>query len=206
MTVLPDQNEFTTTMDLNAANGIQLHPDVRDRYWGYEVRMTQGRSGGISIVRLAAYAASLWFAVVGVMMLIWPIANLTSVSGVHSALAVTAFCLSAIAAHICALHCPVRVQIDTSTGELREVVDRRFGGEVVLACYGLDAVARVEVVASDKVSSLGQGHVCINGYGVVPIGGGALSALRPLRDRLAAECGLDNDDARPAVWTGPIAA
>lgn len=206
MTVLPDPNEFTTTMGMNSANGIQLHPDVRDRFWGYEVRMTQGRNGVSAVIRLGSYAVSLWFAVAGVMMLIWPVANLAAVNGAQSAIAITAFCLSAIAAHICATHCPVRVQVDTAAGELREVVDRRFGGEVVLARYGLDAVAQVEVVSSDRTPSLGQVHVRINGYGVVPVGDGALSALRPLRDRLAAECGLDNCDARPAVWSGPLAA
>ena len=206
MTALPDPEEFLTTLGVNAENGVQLHPDVRERFWGYEVRMTQTRTFGMSVVRSAACVAGLGFGLLGVSLLIWP--SLMQGIGLegHSVAALACFCLAVIAAHVYALHRPVRVQIDTSAGELREVIDRRFGGEAVLARYGLDAVAGVDVVASQTDPSFGQVHVRVKGYGVLPVGDGAVSALRPLRDQLAVDCGLETPDVRPAVWNGPLPA
>lgn len=206
MTALPDPNEFITTMGMNTDSGAQLHPDIRERFWGYEVRATKLTNLRATCIRLVAIGMALVFALFGIAALVLPMPAYSGVMGSQWAVAVTSLSLAAIAAHVCSLHRSVRVQIDTSTGEIREVVDSRFGAELVLARYGMDAVSAVEVIASARNPALGQVHVRVKGQGVVPVGDGAISALRPLRDMLSADCGLDRDDAPAAVWSGPLVA
>ena len=110
-------------------------------------------------------------------------------------------------ARIAARGTQVRVQIDTSTGELREVVDGAFGGNLVLSTYGLDAVEAVEVVESTENRGFGQVQIQVRGANVISAGDGAVSALAVLRDRIANDCAIEvSGPVREAVWGGPLAA
>lgn len=204
MTALPDPNEFITTLGVSSANGMPLHPDVRERYWGYEVRTTQVTNARATCIRMVSIGMGLVFGVFGIAALVLPMPAYSGVAGAQWAIAVTSLCLAALAAHVSSLHRVVRVQVDTAAGELREVVDGRLGAEVILARYGMDAVAAVEIVVSERDRTLGQVQVRVNGHGVVPIGDGAVSVLGPLRDQLMMDCGLAGRNAPPAVWSGPL--
>ncbi len=206
MTILPDPNEFTTTLGTSAENGALLHPDVRDRFWGYEVRMTQVGDTLSMAIRFVSGLICMALAFLTVALLVVPSAFGALTDELRWPLAVSGLCCAVIAAHIYSAFRPIRVQVDTTAGEIREVIERRFGGEEVLSCYGMDAVASVEVVASGQDATLGQVHVRVNGYGVVPVGDGAVSALRPLRDRLAVDCGIEVADSSDAFWSGPLKA
>lgn len=206
MTALPDPNEFITTMGVNTESGVQLHPEIHDRYWGYEVRTTQITDRAAKRIRVAASIFALTLMFLGLTEVASPLVGLEIGSSPYGLISSVALTLAVLVTYWGSLHRPVRVQVDTATGELREVTKGWFGAEVILARYGMDAIAAVDVVASKKSPSLGQVHVRLNGNGVIPVGDGAVSALRPLRDRLAAECGLDDINSRPAIWTGPISA
>jgi len=115
--------------------------------------------------------------------------------------------LGVFLARIAARGTRVRVQVDTANGELREVIDGAFGAVHTIANYGIDSVRLVNVVSSTKEPSFGQVQLTIEGRGVIPVGDGAVLTLRSLRDRLAHDCGVSDDDAaRVAIWTGPLAA
>ena len=122
-------------------------------------------------------------------------------------ISVLLMCVAFMLARVAARGTRVRIQVDTAVGELREVVDGSFGAGGVLAQYGLDAVEAVEIISSQVNRSFGQIQIRIKGIGPVPAGDGALSALTPLRNRIAQDCGLEESGpVRAAVWSGPLAA
>ena len=199
MTTLPDPNEFATIMGGKIARDIQVRPDVQERHWGYEVRPAQINDTINTVIRLGSYLVSLAFGVVGILALVSPMQDLGLNHRIQGFFAIGSLALAALAAHISSSHRPVRIQVDTAAGELREIVQRPFRGCQVLARYGFDTIAAVEIVTSTKDSSIGQLHARVNGYGVVPVAQGSISTLRSLRDRLAMDCGLGHMNAWPAA-------
>lgn len=68
-------------------------------------------------------------------------------------------------------------------------------------------VDAVDNVSSRSEPSFGQVHVQIKDVGVISAADGAVLTLRPLRGRLASDCGIvEQDNARVAVCGGALAA
>jgi len=199
MTTLPDPNEFVTIMGGKIANDIPRRPNVEEQHWGYEVRPAQISNRVNTIIRLSSYLVSLAFGIVGILALVWPMQDLGLSHKAQGFFAVGSLALAALAAHISSSHRSVRIQIDTTVGELREIIESPSRGGQVLARYGFDSIAAVEIVTSAKKSSSGQLQARVNGYGAVLVADGSISTLRSLGDRLAMDCGLDHTNARTAA-------
>lgn len=205
MTALPSPKDFSTTMGTSAANGEPMHPDIYSRFWGYEVRMRCTGRASARLARIASVLSAVVASTIGLGLGLWAIEMLgTDRFWPLLAMAAAFLAVGFFAGHLFVRFRDIRVQVDTTAGELREVTPARFVKETVLARYGMDAVKAVEVVASQSDPAFGQVHVAIAGYGIVPVGDGAVSALRPLRDRLAVDCGLEHGSVRDAEWNGPL--
>jgi len=184
MTALPTQDEFATTSGANGQNGSMMHPDVHDKFWGYEVRMIETGRFRVRAVRTLAAVGAVAFSTIGLGAIMWAVrAGETGTSKPYVFYSLLFLALGFLTAHVFSQFRDVRVQVDTQAGELREVAP---------------TITSIDVVASTENPEFGQIHVEIEGAGIVPVGDGAVSSLRLLRNRLALDCGLDvvqGDDA-----------
>lgn len=207
MTALPNPTDFSGPAYRLPITQV-LHPNVTEHFWGYEVRPNEKVISSMVILRgiCGLLMVALAAASVGIWML--PASMyLPEPFGMKVAATVVLLCLALLCGRIAAQGSDVRMQIDTAGGELREVVDGPFGRVVTLTAFGLDAVKGVEIVQSAVEPSLGQIQLTLKDGSVLPVGDGALTALRPLRTRLANDCGAPvTSTVQPAVWSGPITA
>lgn len=208
MTAIPDPTGFAKIAKSAHQSPAFIRPSVRDHYWGYEILKSEQivdlgvlARGAAILAMLAAFAAC---------ALVWlvPAMAFAGSAMVAKALASVMFvCFGFAMMRFAARGTLVRVQVDTSTGELREVVDGMFSSVIELSRYGFDAVEAVRVVPSKAEPTFGQIQVTLKQGKTIPVGDGAIMALHPLRERLASDCGLELEKAsRPAIWTGPLAA
>lgn len=206
MTVQPQTADFMTARAPVAQANVFMRPNVTEHFWGFEVRPNEQVFGVAVLLRAMSgfFAGAAFISALGVWLLpamAFVISALTAKAIVSVFLTICAVSLARVALR----GTQVRVQIDSSAGELREVVDGAFGRGLALATYGLDSVKAVEVVESAEQNGFGQVQIHVNGAGNIPVGDGALSALAVLRDRIATECGLETSGpAREAVWGGPL--
>lgn len=200
MTARPNPLEFTALQAQVDVGHVGLHPNIEECYWGYELRMNETALSLAVIWRALAGFGSIvaLIAALGVLMM-------SAGAGITTLLISGLFVAVAVAcANTGRRDTQVRVQIDTRNGELREVVDGRLGKVDVLAQYGLDAVRAVRLVGSGADNGFGQIHAEVEGYGSIPLADGAIAPLRALRDRIAADCGLETGHRREAEWSGPL--
>lgn len=196
MTACPNPIDFAALSTGSNQASISVRPNVTEHFWGYEVRpngrivdvavLLRAVCGPLTIATLIA-AVGIWLLPATAFFALTFAAKMT----VSPLLGVGAFVLARLAARgTC-----VRIQIDTASGELREVVDGPFRNDIVLAHYGFDAIEAVDVVKSRSSASFGRVQISIDGIGPVAAGDGSLQLIAALRSRLASDCGLET--ARP---------
>ncbi|MCW1951103.1 MAG: hypothetical protein KIH44_007035 [Octadecabacter sp.] len=208
MTVQPHTTDFINPSARVTPTNLFMRPNVTEHFWGYEVRANEQVFDIAVLMRALSgfFAAAAFIAALGVWLLP-SMVFAASAFGTKLTVSVALMCCVLLLARVAARGTQVRIQFDTSAGEVREVVDGAFGTGLVLARYGLDAVEAVEVVGSREHRSFGQVQIRISGIGAVAAGDGAISALSVLRDRIANDCGLESaGPLREAVWGGPWAA
>lgn len=204
MTALPDHTDFATHTSASTGT-VVMRPKVVEHFWGYEVASNEHVINVAVLMRAASGLLTVGTLIASVGVWFVPAMAIAGASiAAKFAASVLLLALAFVLARIAARGTQVRVQIDTSNGELREVVDGPFGSVMTLANYGIDAV---KVMPSRNEPSFGQVQVYIKSFGAIPVGDGALMTLHPLRDRLAGDCGVEQGDVpRDAVWAGPLAA
>lgn len=199
MTISPDRNDFVSTHPVSTTPAGFGRPKVSEYYWGYEVAMTE-HVVDLSVLARGV-AALLIFPFLMAAFGVWLVPATALIGGPVLAKAAASLALlasGAILAKFASRGTRVRVQVDTSTGELREVVSGPFGAIVTLSHYGVDTVRTVQVVASNIEPRIGQVQITLSDGVTFAAGDGAVAALVALRDRLACDCGLERD-FRPAV-------
>lgn len=206
MTVYPTHTDFIPrTAPLNR---VMIRPNVTEHYWGYEVR-TNEQVVNIAVL-LRAVCGVLTIATVGAALGVWLVPAMAFVGStflMKATVSVLLVCVAVVLARVAARGTRIRVQIDRARGELREVVDGPLGSVFVVARYGLDAIEGIDIVPSTTEPSFGQVQVLIKDLGAIAVGDGAIVTLRPLLDRVAYDCGIDDMGvAIPATWSGPLAA
>ncbi len=212
MTAQPHPALFNNTFPNQHQADLLVRPNVNEHFWGYEITPNEQLIGIAVLLRgLCGFLmVTLFAAAVGIWLV--PAVSFIGDAEVAKSLATLAFLgLSFVFARMAARGSRVRVQIDTSAGEFREVVDGPTGKDIVLAKYGFDAVEDIHVVGPRGKGSIGQVQVTFKASGKVAhriaVGDGGLLLLGPLRSRLASDCGLDcTGPTRRAVWNGPLAA
>ncbi|MCF2903525.1 hypothetical protein L0666_00860 [Octadecabacter sp. CECT 8868] len=207
MTATPDPCHFVESAVSPQSKSFS-RPQVSEVYWGYEASLNEQivdlsilARGAATILSIAAFiaAAAVW---------IMPAMTFTGSAFLAKLLiSLGALVIGAFTGRHAFRGTRIRVQIDTNVGELRQVITGATGGEITLSRHGLDTVKSVDVVASKMDGSFGQVQVTLNSGLVLAVADGAVATLFSLRDRLAHDCGImQGTAARPAVWTGPLAA
>ncbi len=209
MTALTDPKQFTSNeQGALSRTGHLRRPNVVEHHWGYAISPNEHVIDLAVFLRSAAglLMVSCFIAALGIW-LVPAAAFIGEVLIVKAMASILLTCSGALLMSFVARGTRVRVQVNTANGEILEVVDGLFGKEVVLACHGMDAVERVDVVESSMDPAFGQIQVVIKDVGPIASGDGAVLVLNGLRDRLALDCGLDQGaSARRAIWCGPLAA
>lgn len=205
MTALPDPTSFVALPKAGQNNGYMQRPNVVEHYWGYEVSCHE------EVINLAAlmrgFAVLVTFASFAAALLVWLLPASAFVGDamvVKSMASLLFWCVGGMLMRFVPGGTNVRIQVDTSAGELREVVDGMTGKVVVLARYGFDAAVDVGVVASREDAGNGQVQIMIAEVGRIPAGNGDIRALHDLRARLANDLGTAAKDPRRPIWSGPI--
>ncbi|WP_375280963.1 hypothetical protein [Pseudooctadecabacter sp.] len=207
MTAIPDPSSFFDKMTSAPAGEISVLPQVNERFWGYEVSMSQAELGSAAVIRMTAIFTAIVFAAAAAGLMVMPAGLAPDVHAASRGLAALVLICAAGLAWTVAARCrKIKVQLDTQKGEIRQVTGGRVGSGAVLTCHGLDAVTSVKVVASGFDRTFGQVHVEVSGYGTIVAGDGAIVGLNRLRDRIAHDCGLQGPSRRDAIWSGPLAA
>ncbi|AKS46504.1 hypothetical protein SAMN05444287_1620 [Octadecabacter temperatus] len=208
MTAQPQISEFTNPRTSTLKQPVFMRANVTEHFWGFEVRPNEHVFDVAVLMRAMTgfFAGTAFIAALGV----WLLPSMAFATAAFSSKLIVSGLLmfaTVMLARVAARGTQVRVQFDTSTGELREVVDGAFGGRLVLATHGLDAVEAVQVVESRENRGFGQVQIRVKGAGAISAGDGAVSALAVLRDRIASDCGLEaSGPVREAVWGGPLVA
>lgn len=211
MTAQPHPDIFTGTYADEQQARILLRPNVREHFWGYEVRPNEQIIGIAFLFRsiCGLLSVSSLASVIGVWLV--PAVSFFGDVMIAKTMATLLFLsLAFVSGRMAARGSQVRVQIDTSVGEFREVVDGPVGKDIVLARYGFDAVENIDVAFARPNNELGQVQVTFKGEGKakvrIAVGDGMAASLGPLRSRLASDCGLEViGSSRDAVWNGPMA-
>ncbi|WP_296417350.1 hypothetical protein [Pseudooctadecabacter sp.] len=207
MTAIPDTSSFISTATSGLTSKPLLQPQIKEHFWGYEIAMSEAELGSAAVIRLTALFAAMVFATAALGLMLLPAGLAPDVHAAARGLGALVLICSAGVAGLVAARCRrIKVQIDTLTGEIREVSGGIYGSPAALSCHGLDAVTDVRVVVSNFDSGFGQVHVDISGYGTIAAGDGAVATLGALRGRIAHDCGLQTGRPRDAVWSGPLAA
>lgn len=208
MTTHATMHKTVTQPEAGATVPELTRPHVVERYWGYEVSKACEELNAAVIVRWTAALSC-----VGIFLFVWfglPVANgvLPTQSAASRTIMTLVLLLVAVPLFRAALQSTdVRVQIDTATGELREVVTGLLGADVVLGRYGLDTIEGIAVAVSKSDPMFGQVQIALRDGEVVAAGSRSLTALRSLRDRLVVDCGITRrENGRKAEWSGPIMA
>lgn len=207
MTALPDPSEFVPHAQFARQSPVLARPAVSEHYWGYEI------SKRIQVIDLAvltrAVAGFLTIACFVSAIMVWLVPAMAFTGDVMMGKALASVgmaCLGSLMFRFVGRGTRMRVQVDTSVGEIREVVSGMFGSTIVLSNYGLDAIEAVDVAVSRKDPAFGQLHVALKDGPVLPVGDGSVVGLGPLRDKIANDCGLEsNAPKRSAIWSGPLA-
>jgi hypothetical protein len=185
-----------------------MRPNITEHFWGYEVRPNEHVIDVAVLTRAVCgvLTVAMFIAAFGVWLMP-AIAFTGSPFLAKVGLSIVLLLAAVLLGRIAARGTRVRLQIDTTSGELREVVDGPMGAIVTLSSFGIDAVEGVDVVASEADRSFGQVQIRLRDQGKIPAGDGAISALHALRNRLASDCGVEqHDPSRVPVWGGPLAA
>lgn len=207
MTAQPNIAEFLNILIPASKQPVLMRPSVTDHFWGFEVRPNELVIDVAVLMRVltALFAGATFITALGIW-LIPSMALADTAFNLKLAYSIFMMLMTVLLARVAVRGTQVRVQFDTSVGEVREVVDGAFGGRLVLARYGLDAVEAVEVVESRENRGFGQVQIRLRGANAISAGDGAVSALAVLRNRIANDCGLElSGPVRGAVWRGSSA-
>ena len=159
---------------------------VDDVYWGYIIRTGKGPSLGIALAQAICFFFGVCLLTAAVGILVLPTLFF---DGDFSTMRVgSAILFGAFAAYLlwfASRGTQSEVHVDTSVGEIREVICNRAGKPTTVGCYGFDTIGGVylEPAKESGVATLSLRHRNISQSVCVAEAGEA--QLVGLRDRLA---------------------
>ena len=159
---------------------------VEDVFWGYTIRSGRGPSFGVALGQALSFFFGVCFATAALGILILPTLFFDGELGAMRVGSAALF--GAVAAYLlwfASRGTKAEVQVDTSIGEIREVICNRAGTPTIVGSYGFDEIGGV-FVEEDELS--GQAQLILRYRTTsqsVFIAEGTEAQLRPLRDRLA---------------------
>ncbi len=166
---------------------------VDETYWGYIIRNTNGPNIGMLALQAVSMFFGAAFVAAGLGLLLLPdvLAGAVDLS-IRAVAAVLFFGLSAYLLWFASRGTESELQIDTSLGEVREVVRNRAGKSSLIGRYGFDSIGGVFL---DRANAPRDQAVLVLRYRntaqTLPVVGGPVKALEPLRDRLGKDMMMD---------------
>ena len=186
MTAFPNIDGFSAT-----PRGVETAVEhncfvVEDTYWGYVVRCTEAEPIWVRIAQGAAWFAGICFAIAAVGL--WAVPMTQFEAEILPMKLGATFVLSGIAVYLlwyASRGTHSELQVDTSQGEVREIVRNQAGRPTLLGRHGFDAIGGVLI---DR-STLRQGRACLvlrygNTAQFMPVAWGFEAELKALRDRM----------------------
>ncbi|MEY1555159.1 hypothetical protein AB3Y40_05945 [Yoonia sp. R2331] len=166
---------------------------VDETYWGYIIRNTEGPKIGTVVLQAASMFFGAAFVAAGLGLLLLPevLAGAVDLT-IRAMAAVIFFGLAAYLLWFASRGTESELQIDTSLGEVREVVRNRAGRSTLIGRYGFDSIGGVFL---DRANAPRNQAVLVLRYRntaqTLPVVGGRIDALEPLRDRLGRDMMMD---------------
>jgi hypothetical protein len=190
MSVISSKDDFGP----DKAVAVEILPrrgfDVEETYWGYIIKGTERAPVWLVASQAASWAVGVVFAIVAVGMLVVP--------GTGDALELALFKVAAsvplaVVAVMLFWYASrgtrIEVEIDTSRGEVREMLRNQSGRSTLLGLYGFDSIGGVFLERNREERNRSKGRAALvlryrNTAQVLRVARGAEPMLEGLRDRL----------------------
>lgn len=212
MSVIPKSDLFgpetAIAVDMVPGRGF----DVQETYWGYVIKGTERAPIWLVATQAASWAIGVLFAMMAAGLLVMPGTGAGAdlvlfkmvAAGPMAAVAVLLFWYASRGTRI-------EVEIDTSRGEVREVLRNQAGRSTVLGLYGFDSIGGVflERHRDDWNRSKGQAALVLryrNTAQVLRVARGTEPVLEGLRDRLGRDLMVRKRHADRVIDTALAAA
>jgi hypothetical protein len=187
MTALPNIDGYQTALyDSEKKTAAPPCFAVDETYWGYVVRCTEAEPAWVQLAQGAAWFAGICMCIATLGLWIVPMSHLAS--GILPMKLGATFILSGIAVYFlwyASRGTQSELQIDTSLGEMREIVRNQAGRPTLLGRHGFDAIGGIMI---DR-STLRKGRAGLalrfgNSAQLMPVAWGLECDLAALRDRM----------------------
>lgn len=165
---------------------------VEDVYWGYAIRSGRGPSLGIVLAQGVSYFFGACFLTAAIGLLVLPTVMFDGDLGVMRI--GTAVLFGAVAAYLlwfASRGTRAEVHVDTSVGEVREVICNRAGKPTTVGSYGFDTISGVFLEQNEETGASTLVLRYRNTSQTVAVAEGTKAQLIPLRDRLAHDLMVD---------------
>jgi hypothetical protein len=186
MTAFPNIDGFTTGLKKTEKTADPVCFAVDETYWGYVVRCTEAETGWVQVAQGAAWFAGICFCIAALGL--WAVPMTQFDPGLLPMKLGATFIMSGIAVYLlwfASRGTHSELQIDTSLGEVREIVRNQAGRPTLLGRHGFDAIGGVMI---DR-TTLRKGRACLvlrygNTAQLMPVAWGQEHELTGLRDRM----------------------
>lgn len=173
----------------DVGNNYQTRPSrfaVEETYWGYVVRPTESPRLSLQLMQAAAMIIGASFAAGTIGLLVIPEFLAGSADLAFRAGAAVVFAgIATFLLWYATRGAQVEFHVDTSLGEIREVVRNRGGRSTKLGCYGFDAIGGVFINRSDTNPNNAALLLRFgNTSQTAAVAHGSIAQLEALKDRL----------------------
>jgi hypothetical protein len=186
MTAFPSIDGYTTAVLGRDTTAGQACFEVDEAYWGYVVRCTEAEPGWVIVAQGVAWFAGICFCIATLGL--WAVPMTQFDSGLLPMKLGATMIMAGFAIYLlwyASRGTHSELQIDTSLGEIREIVRNQAGRPTLLGRHGFDAIGGVLI---DR-TTLRKGRACLvlrygNTAQLMPVAWGLESDLTALRDRM----------------------
>ncbi|NCO85152.1 MAG: hypothetical protein GW886_00800 [Rhodobacterales bacterium] len=186
MTAFVNLDDSVMSRGTSAARPGPQHFVVDEAYWGYVVRQADEDPLSVRILMGLAWGAGIVFAVGALGLWLMPQSVISAdLIGMKMGASVLMAGFAAFFLWYASRGTRTELQVDTSLGEVREVVRNQTGKPSLVGRYGFDAIGGVYL----ERAAGGPGDTCLvlrhgNGGQLLPVAWGHESQLVALRDRM----------------------
>ena len=186
MTAFPNIDGYATAVLGAEKSTGQTCFEVDETYWGYVVRCTGAESRWVQMAQGVAWFAGIGFCIATLGL--WAVPMTQFDTGLLPMKLGATFIMAGIAVYLlwyASRGTHSELQVDTSLGELREIVRNQAGRPTLLGRHGFDAIGGVMI---DR-TTLRKGRACLvlrygNTSQLMPVAWGLENELTALRDRM----------------------
>jgi hypothetical protein len=158
---------------------------VEDTFWGYQIQSARVPAMGLVLAQSLSYFLGACFMIAAVSIVAAPLLFMGESVGVIRIVASVLFAAAAFyLLWFASRGSQTEIHVDTSVGEIRQVISNRAGKPTTVGAYGFDAIGGVHIIDAQ-----GQMSLLVLQYRdtdrQVSVAEGLEAQLIPLRDRMA---------------------